>query len=242
VGSDATKRVVEELGNDERLNRARVHPMAILLALRTYAAGKGLRGSGEWAPVPAVVDALDRAFYAAFANVEPTGKRYVLGLDVSGSMGWCSVAGSPMTPAEGSAAMAMVTLATEPECMPMAFATEFRPLPLTPRMRLDDALKRTRGMAFGGTDCALPMLWATKNKVKADVFVVYTDNETWFGKVHPAQALREYRDRMGIGAKLVVVAMAANPFSIADPADGGMLDVVGFDATVPQALAEFARA
>ncbi len=46
-GNGATQRVVAELGDDERLKRARVHPMALLIALRTYAAGKGVRGSGS---------------------------------------------------------------------------------------------------------------------------------------------------------------------------------------------------
>jgi hypothetical protein len=45
-----------------------------------------------------------------------------------------------------------------------------------------------------------------------------------------SQALRQYREATGIPAKLVVVAMASNGFSIADPNDAGMLDVVGFDA------------
>jgi 60 kDa SS-A/Ro ribonucleoprotein len=74
-----------------------------------------------------------------------------------------------------------------------------------------------------------------------DVFVVYTDSETWAGSIHPVQALRRYRERMGIAAKLVVVAMASNGFSIADPEDPGMLDVVGFDAAAPQLIADFAR-
>jgi 60 kDa SS-A/Ro ribonucleoprotein len=74
------------------------------------------------------------------------------------------------------------------------------------------------------------------------VFVVYTDNETWAGKVHPSQALAEYRRKMGIPAKLVVMGLASNGFTIADPRDPGMLDVVGFDASVPQVLREFAVA
>jgi 60 kDa SS-A/Ro ribonucleoprotein len=43
----------------------------------------------------------------------------------------------------------------------------------------------------------------------------------------------------GIPARLVVVGMASNGFTIADPADGGMLDVVGFDAATPRLIAEF---
>jgi 60 kDa SS-A/Ro ribonucleoprotein len=86
------------------------------------------------------------------------------------------------------------------------------------------------------------MLEATKQRWPIDLFVVYTDNETWAGQVHPSQALREYRERMGIAAKLVVVGMASNGFTIADPSDGGMLDVVGFDTATPQVIADFAAA
>jgi 60 kDa SS-A/Ro ribonucleoprotein len=39
----------------------------------------------------------------------------------------------------------------------------------------------------------------------------------------------------------VVVGMVSNGFSIADPADQGMLDVVGFDTTTPQLISDFAR-
>jgi 60 kDa SS-A/Ro ribonucleoprotein len=44
---------------------------------------------------------------------------------------------------------------------------------------------------------------------------------------------------MGIAAKLIVVAMTSNGFTIADPNDAGMLDVVGFDAGVPGVIREF---
>ncbi|HZH97527.1 MAG TPA: TROVE domain-containing protein, partial [Fimbriimonadaceae bacterium] len=71
-GSDAAKTVVERLGDVERLRKSRVHPMALLVALKTYASGRGLKGKGEWKSAPKVIDALDAAFYTAFANVEPT--------------------------------------------------------------------------------------------------------------------------------------------------------------------------
>jgi 60 kDa SS-A/Ro ribonucleoprotein len=95
-------------------------------------------------------------------------------------------------------------------------------------------------MQFGGTDCALPMTWALKNRVGADAFVVYTDSETWAGG-HPVAALRKYRNKMGIPAKLVVVGMTATEFTIADPDDAGMLDVVGFDTVAPGVISQFVR-
>jgi 60 kDa SS-A/Ro ribonucleoprotein len=235
----ATTTVIERLRDGARLRGARVHPLAILIAMRTYALGRGFRGKGEWTPVNRIVDALDDAFYAAFANVEPTGKRYLLGVDVSGSMGMGTIAGAPITPSEAAAAMAMVAIEREEAVTPMAFADEFRRLSLSRKMRLDDACRRTCGMTFGATDCALPMIHAAKHRLPVDVFVVYTDNETWHGGIHPSQALVRYRQAMGIDAKLVVVGMTATKFSIADPKDPGMLDVVGFDASVPEVMASF---
>lgn len=94
---------------------------------------------------------------------------------------------------------------------------------------------------MGRTDCAAPMVWALQNRVEVDTFHIYTDNETWFGQIHPHQALREYREKMGIPARMAVVAMTANGNTIADIADPGQLDVSGFDSTVPQLLADFSR-
>jgi len=76
--------------------------------------------------------------------------------------------------------------------------------------------------------------------VPIDVFCVYTDSETWAGEIHPIQALNRYRGTMGIGAKLVVIGMTSNGFTIADPNDAGMLDVVGFDTATPSIIADFA--
>jgi len=100
-------------------------------------------------------------------------------------------------------------------------------------------MAKTANLPFGGTDCALPMLWALDNKVPVDVFCVYTDSETWAGKIHPVQALAKYRQKMGIGAKLVVIGMVSNGFTIADPNDAGMLDVVGFDTATPSVISDF---
>ncbi len=241
AGSDAAAKIVAELGSEERLRRARVHPLAILAALRTYGQGHGERGKATWTPVTQLIDALDRAFYLSFGNVESTGKRWLLALDVSGSMG-VPINNMPnLSARDASAAMALITAATEPAFQAVAFQTELLPLTISPRQRLDDVIKTVSGLPFAGTDCAQPMIWALKNKVETDVFAVYTDSESWYGSVHPMQALRDYRDKMGIAAKLIVVAMTSNGFSIADPNDGGALDVVGFDTATPQVMGDFAR-
>lgn len=244
-----TAEVVAQLTDADRLRKARVHPVNVLVAQRTYSSGRSARGAGEWTPTPAIADALDAAFYAAFGAVQPSGKRTMLGVDVSGSMG-SPISGMPITAREASAALALVQLATEPSAAAYGFAaalggwgrTQLKPLGISPRRRLDDALKVIDAMPFGGTDCALPMVYAAREGLEVDTFVVYTDNETWAGNVHPHQALRDYREQTGIPAKLVVVGMTSTGFSIADPNDAGMLDIAGFDAAVPNLITEFAGA
>lgn len=257
--SAAARLVANRLTDVERLRRARIHPVSVLSALRVYAQGRGERAQMRdnaltWEPVREIVDALDEAFYLAFRSIEPTGKKHLLALDVSASMDSGSIAGIPgLTPRVASAAMAMATARVEPSFSTLAFASAggafasrgvsgVMSLPLSPKQRLDDVVGMVSGLPFGGTDCALPMIWAQKNKVEVDTFVVYTDSETWAGEIHPFQALRDYRQAMGRPAKLVVVGMTSTGFTIADPQDPGMLDVVGFDAAAPQVMADFSRA
>ena len=108
-------------------------------------------------------------------------------------------------------------------------------------MRLDAVIEKMRAIPMGGTDCSLPMIWARRNKLNVAGFITYTDSETWAGNIHPAQALRQYRDEFVGDAKAVVVGMTSNGFTLADPNDRGMLDVVGFDASVPAVIADFVR-
>lgn len=237
--SEAVNAVCAKLSDADQLHRSRIHPMSILMAIKTYASGSGIRGSGSWVPVPQIVDALNSAFYASFVNVEPTGKRWMLGVDVSGSMS-SPASGTVLSCAEAAAATALVVAKTEPSYYAHGFSGNFVDLGISPSMRLDDVLRKTRSMAFGPTDCAVPMLYAAANDIPVDVFVVLTDCETWYGKVHPCQALNQYRQKTGIHAKMIVVGMAGNSFTIADPDDAGMMDVVGFDAAVPRLMADFA--
>lgn len=251
--------VVSMITDDERLIKGRVHPISVLAALKTYQAG-GLGGRGRggaYDPIAGIVDALDDAFYKAFGAVDSTGKSIMLAIDVSGSMTWENLMGIPgLDPRTAAGALAMVTQKTESNTLVTAFSngssrsrwsntgyelgSGITPVDISSRKRLDDVIRTINAVPMGGTDCALPMLYATANELNVDAFVIYTDNETWAGDIHPSQALREYRRKFNRpDAKLVVVGMTATGFSIADPDDGGMLDVVGFDTATPQLISEF---
>lgn len=239
--SEASKQIAAAFKNPDAIRKSRLHPMAILIAHGVYGSGHGQKGKLSWRPVPQVTDALDDAFYLGFANIEPTGQNWLLGIDVSGSMSWDSSCAGNLTCAQVAAAMAMVTMRSEQNWYTHGFCHQFVDLGLTAKMTLDQVLSKTAHMTFGGTDCALPMVYALQHRIPVDTFVVYTDNETWYGNIHPFQALRQYREQMNPKAKLIVMGITATEFTIADPNDAGMLDVVGFDASAPAVMADFAR-
>ena len=240
--SDAEKLVFQRLTDAERLKGAKVHPIQVLSALRTYSSGKGVRSSATWNVSNKVVEALDEAFELSFGTVEPAGTRHLLGLDVSASMSWGEIAGVPgLSPSAATAALAVVAARTEPWTAIMGFADEFRDLGITAKDRVDVATRKVSESTASSTDASLPMTWALENKIQVDTFVVLTDNETWAGKIQPVQALEKYRQATGIGAKLIVVGMQSTGFTIADPNDAGMLDVVGFDGATPALMAKFAK-
>jgi 60 kDa SS-A/Ro ribonucleoprotein len=230
--------VTSRLTNRESVERSRIHPLNVLVAAATYSAGQGVKGSLRWQPVPQITTALDKTFGLAFKNVDPANKRTLVCLDVSGSMDGSRIADTFLSAREASSAMALVTMRTEPQVGVMAFSSGFIPAPLHVGMSLADAVRSTQRMPFDATDCSLPMKWAMKTNTAVDTFVIYTDSETNRGG-HPVQALREYRQHSGIPAKMIVVAMTSNGFSIADPNDAGMLDVVGFDSAAPALIADF---
>jgi len=244
-----TREIEDILRDPEQIKRARIHPLKALVAMRTYANGHGERQS--WVPAPRIVDALEDTFYTAFDFVEPTNKRWMLNIDVSGSMGFNKIAGLPITPAEASACMAMVTARTERDHAIAGFAarsdgywnrgSELVNLNITPKTRLQDAMRNTQMANFGATDLSLPMEYAIAHRLPVDAFVIYTDNEVNVGRRHPFQALSEYRRVMGISAKMIVVGMTATPFSIANPSDAGMMDIAGFDTAAPGLMADFVR-
>lgn len=236
------RHVCDALRNPQRLANARLHPVALLMAANVYARGRGVKGAGEWEPVQAIRGALSSAFYDAMWTVPATGKRVLVGLDVSGSMEGTQAAGSEaLSCREACGAMALVTVATELDPHFVAFDTRPYPLQLKRGMLLEQVVETMAKTGGGGTDCAQPILHALRKRIEVDAFVIYTDSETWAGETHPAHALEQYREKMGLPAKLVVVQLASTRTTIAPPLAPYALDVVGFDAAVPQIISDFLR-
>ena len=254
--SDASKLVIARLSDVDQLHRSRIHPLQILLAMKTYAQGSVSDAVAHqrrrharfedgtvhtWSPVQHVVSALDDAFYASFKNVTPTGKRHLLAIDTSGSMtpSYGGGVGS-LSLFEAAGAMALITANVEKDHVIIGVDTRVHDLRIHPRQRLDDVVKILNLVDHGGTNMSLPYTWASEQRMEFDAVVTYTDSETWqHGYSHPAQACADYRRSLNPKARAVVAAFTASAHSVGDVEDPLTLQCVGFDASLPVVISGF---
>lgn len=235
--SDAARYVVGELTNETRIRQARVHPIAVLVALKTYASGQGARGKGSWAPVGVVTDALNVTFNKALPNVEPLNKNVLVALDISGSMATARVLGfANLTAHEVAGAMALCHAQQGADFA--MFDTKWQHI----RIGRDETLERFLHRLpcnGGGTDIGQAFAAAQTLLTPYDAIVIYTDNETWAGRMHVDQRLDLYRQARNRNVKVVIAAATATRTSVGDLRDPNILQCVGFDASIPNVVNEF---
>jgi 60 kDa SS-A/Ro ribonucleoprotein len=248
--------LVTYIGNritDAALLRAeRVHPLSVLVAAKVYASGQGITGSLTWTPVPAIVRALDDAFYASFGAVVPINKPVTMAMDISGSMWSMSRLFTfdddgkqiflPMYAGEAQAAIALMYARTEPNVRFGVFETQYHEVQIDKTWSLQKATKFLYDMEMGGTDCAQPFLHAMYEKQDVDAFIITTDGESWAGRPHPSTAFANYKSEMHKpDTRCAFVAMTSTGYGLSDPKDETMMNVVGFDGNMFKFISDFAR-
>lgn len=235
--SNASKAVIEKLGNREWLKAGKIHPLTILVAQRIYAQGRGMLGSNTWTVNSNIVEALEDAFYSSFDLITPTGKNFMYGIDVSGSMS-SRFNDTPLSYCEVAAVLAMAHVRTEKYVDVKGFASNLVDLKITKNDSLKSASAKCQKNNFGSTNPSALIAAAGPN---VDCFIVITDNEVNCGS-HVSTVLSDYRKRAANkNAKMVVCGLGVNNFSIADPKDSNMLDIAGFSPDLTTVITNFVQ-
>uniref|UniRef100_A0A8C2XY82 TROVE domain-containing protein n=1 Tax=Capra hircus TaxID=9925 RepID=A0A8C2XY82_CAPHI len=155
-----------------------------------------------------------------FPWLEPTGKRFLLAIDVSGSMNQ-RVLGSVLNASTVAAAMCMVVTRTEKDSSIVAFSDEMVPCPVTTDMTLQQVLLAMSQVR----NYFMYNVIEQKLITPGTVFLICTHTYC--------------PSNMDIPAKLIVCGMTSSGFTIADPDDRGMLDMCGFDTGALDVIRSF---
>jgi 60 kDa SS-A/Ro ribonucleoprotein len=222
--------VAQRLRDPAAVARARVLPYQLLAAYK--AAGP---------EVPAVVrEALQDAMEAALANVPAFAGRVVVCPDVSGSMA------SPVTGNRGSATtsvrcidvaalVAAAVLRQNPLARVLPFEQSVVKLALNPRDAVMTNAQLLASIGGGGTNCSAPLAWLNKERVKVDLVILVSDNESWVDATrHGAtQTLREWEQlkRRCPNARLACIDI--QPYATTQAAErADIMNVGGFSDAV----------
>ena len=186
-------RVVEgRFYGEGELARARIHPLTLTMAAMNYSTGRSLRGQSSWIPNRHITNILDGALELCFTKLPSIGARTAIALDISGSMTYGGISGlNGITPAVASAVMTKSFLCSRDLNHIWGFGGFLVDLGkyFGQTRAIRDIVNDVYNLGFGTTDCSLPMVHALRNRIPVDVFQVYTDNETYAGKIHPSKEI-----------------------------------------------------
>ena len=237
-GSAASKIVREKLTNVDALRKARMHPLRIMGAMGAYSSGESRYGHGSsFIPSGYVLATLEDALELSWGSVTPLNKSVVVAIDKSGSMSQASpMAG--LTAFHACLALATWYKRTEERCTILLFDHTASVLNVSSKVTFSE-MKRISNPS-GSTNLNAPLEWLAKNpSVDPELIITMTDNETWSGKGHYVEGLTKLRKKVSHPIAASIAAVTATKSTVADPSDPHSLEVVGFDPTVPEALAAF---
>ena len=229
--------IAAQLRDASVIAKARVFPYQLMAAFKAASSD-----------VPREIrNALEDALEIALSNVPEIEGRVVVCPDVSGSMG------SPVSGYRGSVTSAIrcidvaglvaaAMLRKNPEAMVIPFAGDVVRCDLNPRDTVMTNAQKLAALGGGATSCSAPLALMVKNKVKANLVVYVSDNESWIdarqGMTATMQRWNEFRVH-NPQARLVCIDCTPNATSQAIERDD-VLNIGGFSDDVFKIIAAFA--
>jgi len=221
-----TTLIAGRLRDAEAIAKARVLPYQLLAAYKSANADVPL----------AVREALQDAMELGLRNVPALPTSVVVCPDVSGSMA------SPVTGYRGAgttavrcidvaALFAAAVLRKNPNAVVLPFENDVVSVQLNPRDTVLTNAEKLAAIGGGGTNCSAPLVKMNEKKMKADLVVFISDNQSWMDSNRPGAtaAMREW-ERFRVrnpNAKLVCVDI--QPYGTAQVTErDDILNIGGF--------------
>ncbi|MEJ7805678.1 MAG: RNA-binding protein [Telluria sp.] len=229
--------IAAKLRDAEVIAKARVFPYQLMAAFKA--------ASDE---VPREIrNALEDALEIALSNVPEIEGRVVVCPDVSGSMaspvsGYRGSVTSAIRCIDVAGLVAAAMLRKNPEAMVIPFAGDVVRCDLNPRDTVMTNAQKLADLGGGATSCSAPLALMLKNKVKANLVVYVSDNESWIdarqGMTATMQRWNEYTVH-NPQARLVCIDCTPNATSQAVERED-ILNIGGFSDDVFKIIAAFA--
>ena len=230
--------VAARLSDEEALNKARVLPYQLMVALGSV---------GEDVPLK-VQAALEGALEASLSKVPALEGQVVVCPDVSGSMsspvtGYRKGASSKVRCIDVASLVSAAVLRRNPDAQLLPFEQRVVELKLDPRARIAVNAKKLGAIGGGGTNVSAPLALLNKRRARVDLVVIVSDNESWVdARRNGATAtMREWEVLKNRCPRAKLVCIDLQPYGTTQAKSRrDILNVGGFSDAVFETLSTFA--
>jgi 60 kDa SS-A/Ro ribonucleoprotein len=236
--AETVELIAKRLRDAREIARARVFGYQLLMAHR----------SSDTAVPQEIRDALEAAMELAIANVPELSGSVVVCPDVSGSMsspitGHRTGATTSVRCIDVAALVAAAVVRKNPSAVVLPFEQSVVPVELDSRDSVMKNAGRLASIGGGGTNCSAPIRLLNERKVKADLVIFVSDNESWVdqGEGRGTALMAEwslFRSR-NPGARLVCLDI--QPYATTQAIErADILNIGGFSDKVFEVISAFA--
>lgn len=238
------ERVAEKLRDEASIAKAKIFPYQLLTAYKSASQD-----------IPLVVrEALQDALEIALANVPAINGKVVVCPDVSGSMssavtGYRQGATTATRCVDIAALVAATYLRKQRDTLVLPFencVVEPRKLTLNPRDTVLTNAAKLSAICGGGTNCSSAIKWLNENRVKADLVMLVSDNESW-GSIspfrnQPSETMRQWEIFKQSNPKAKLVCLDIQPYATTQAQDrDDIMNIGGFSDAVFRMITAFAE-
>lgn len=235
---DLVRQVAKRLGDAKEIERARVFPYQLLAAYQNCDAN-----------VPKLLrDTLQDAMEIAISNVPSMEGSVVVCPDVSGSMsspvtGERVGASTKVRCIDVAALVAAAVLRKNRSATILPFEQEVVPLELNARDSVMTNALKMAAIGGGGTNCSAPVRFLNRKKMKADLVIFVSDNQSWVdqGRGRGTELMAEWAKFRQRNPRARLVCLDVQPYATTQASErADVLNIGGFSDHVFELVSLFA--
>ncbi len=236
---ELVKLIAQRLSDPSEIKKARVFPYQLLVAYQR---------TRDSLP-PCIREALQDAMEIAVENIPKVSGQVVVCPDVSGSMrspatGYRQGATSDVRCIDIAALVAAATMRNNPSTIVLPFEESIVPITINPRDSIMTNAQKLAAIGGGGTNCSAPLALLNRNRTKADLVVLVSDNESWidarYRRPGATATMQEWQEFRHSNPKARLVCIDIQPYATTQAHDReDILNIGGFSDQVFTAMQLF---
>jgi len=188
----------------------------------------------------AITNALQDALELATQHVPEYGDSVVVCPDVSGSMFGPVSQNSKVTYTQIAGLFTSAIIRNNPNACVLPFSTTVHKISFNPRDSVMTNAKKL-AMSCGATDCTAPLQHMLKEKIRADLVIYVSDNQSWYHKHSPVSGVWEEYKSKNSKAKLVCIDISTNHTYQVPSTHSDVMNVSGFNDNVFRLINMFTK-